>query len=152
MRNVWRFCKLEIQPGRLPVSSLPLKARFSRRGAEHKAAGKVPPIDVPSITTARKTRLELLLFDTLEVACCRKRLDGREPLSLGLFDSIMLMRDGNAHFDGNAPVRALLCKSMDSKTGKLMARQLGRAPERAFSDRTRSLSADASQSSSGIGP
>ena len=71
-----------------------------------KAAGKVSPIDVPSKTTARNITLELRIFSvTLEVDCCRNRLGGSEPLSLGLFENIMLMRDGNTHFDGNAPVR-----------------------------------------------
>ena len=50
-RNVWRFCKLEIQFGRLPVSLLPLNARITSCGAAHNAAGKVSPIDVPLMTT-----------------------------------------------------------------------------------------------------
>jgi len=69
-RKVWRFCKLEMQFGRLPMSLLPLKARVTSCGTEHKAVGKVPPIHVPSTTTARNARLGLLLDPVvLDFAC-----------------------------------------------------------------------------------
>ena len=106
MRNVWSFFKVVMQFGKLPVSLLPLRARNASSGVKHKAVGKDPPIDVPSMTTARKTTLKIGLQSVaLEAEFWRNRLEDREPLSIGLFDSIILTSDGKVHFDGNAPVR-----------------------------------------------
>lgn len=152
-RNVSSFPKLTRQLGRLPVILLPLMASVTSCGTEHKAIGKLPPIDVPSMTTARKTSLALpMLADAFEWYCRRNRLDGILPLSLGLFDSMMLMRDGKAHLDGTAPLKLLLCRRMDSTDGKLVNRQLGRLPVSALSYNHKSSSALAWQSPSGMRP
>ena len=83
----------------------------------------------------------MLFCVALEAACWRNRLVGNEPLSLGLFESIMLMRDGDAHCDGTVPVKSLLYNSTASRKRKLVAKQAGRLPVSALSFSCKCLSA-----------